>query len=216
MPEVAEVTITDIAKLQLYYGDYTQYGYDSSTSLDRIKALKGQLRWGQRPNTYLLNDFGRLLGYLVTEDYEKSTRYRQDARQSVDRVEPPETKLDVVKRIWEGVLPHRRLRITGNRIRTAISDQSSTTYAATDMSDGERVIFYLIGQALSAPENGIIVIDESELHLHRSIQATLWDKIEAERPDCLFVYLTHDLDFAASRVAATKICLRSFDGHAWD
>src|SRR5688500_17911129 len=39
----------------------------------------------------------------------------------------------------------------------------------------------------------------SELHLHRALQAPLWDEIEAERADCLFVYLTHDLDFAASR-----------------
>ena len=84
------------------------------------------------------------------------------------------------------------------------------------MSDGERVIFYLIGQALSTPEEGIVVVDEPELHLHRSIQARLWDAIEAERPDCLFVYLTHDLDFAASRIAATKVWLESYDGAGWE
>jgi hypothetical protein len=44
----------------------------------------------------------------------------------------------------------------------------------------------------------------------------LWDKIESEREDCLFVYLTHDVDFAASRVSATKICLKSFTGEIWD
>ena len=89
-------------------------------------------------------------------------------------------------------------------------------YNASEMSDGERVIFYLVGQALSAPENGIIVVDEPELHLHRSIQARLWDAIEAERSDCLFVYLTHDLDFAATRVAATKVWLESYDGTRWE
>jgi len=60
------------------------------------------------------------------------------------------------------------------------------------------------------------VVDEPELHLHRSIQARLWDAIEAERSDCLFVYLTHGLDFAASRVTATKVWLESYDGTRWD
>lgn len=43
-------------------------------------------------------------------------------------------------------------------------------YNSSEMSDGERVIFYLIGQCLAVPENGIIVIDEPELHLHKSVQ----------------------------------------------
>lgn len=37
------------------------------------------------------------------------------------------------------------------------------------MSDGERVIFYLIGQCLAVRENGIVVIDEPELHLNRAL-----------------------------------------------
>ena len=84
------------------------------------------------------------------------------------------------------------------------------------MSDGERVIFYLIGECLAAPEDGVIVIDEPEIHLHKAIQSRLWDAIEAERTDCQFVYLTHDLDFAATRTTAKKIWLRSYDGQFWD
>src|SRR5205823_13391942 len=52
--------------------------------------------------------------------------------------------------------------------------------------------------------------------LHKSIQSKLWDAIQAERPDCLFVYLTHDLEFAAGRRGATKIWLKDFDGSRWD
>lgn len=57
-----------------------------------------------------------------------------------------------------------------------------------------------------------MVIDEPELHLHQAIQASLWDQIEATRRDCVFVYITHDLAFAASRVTA-KIWVRSYDRH---
>lgn len=83
------------------------------------------------------------------------------------------------------------------------------------MSDGERVIFYLIGQCLAAPEDGIIIIDEPELHLHKSVQTPLWREIEALRPDCLFVYMTHDVDFASSLHESKKIWLKSFDGSNW-
>ena len=45
----------------------------------------------------------------------------------------------------------------------------------------------------------MIVIDEPENHLHKAILIRLWNAIEASRPDCMFVYITHDLDFAVSR-----------------
>lgn len=84
------------------------------------------------------------------------------------------------------------------------------------MSDGERVIFYLIGQCLAAPQDAIIIVDEPELHLHKSVQAPLWNQIEQARPDCLFVYLTHNGDFAAAMDESTKVWLKSYDGERWD
>lgn len=153
---------------------------------------------------------------MFSDENDTSTKYRQLAKQSGERIEPPETKLDIIQRIWEQVLPHRTLLIGGGKIETKLTDDAALPYDAGEMSDGERVVFYLIGQALSAPIDGVIIIDEPELHLHKSIQSTLWDRIESEREDCLFVYLTHDVDFAASRVNATKICLKSFSGEEWD
>lgn len=84
------------------------------------------------------------------------------------------------------------------------------------MSDGERSVFHLVGEALSVPPNGLFIVDEPELHLHRAIQARLWDAIESARPDCTFVYITHDLGFAASRKDATKVWLREYTDGKWD
>jgi len=61
------------------------------------------------------------------------------------------------------------------------------------------MIIYLAGRVLFAPTNGIIIVDEPELHLHKSIANKLWDLLEDKRPDCRFIYFTHDLDFATSR-----------------
>ena len=68
----------------------------------------------------------------------------------------------------------------------------------------------------SHPANGIIVIDEPELHLHKSVQTPLWSEVEKLRSDCLFVYLTHDVDFAAAQEGAQRVWLKSFDGNSWD
>jgi hypothetical protein len=48
------------------------------------------------------------------------------------------------------------------------------------------------------------------------VQAPLWAEIEKARPDCLFVYLTHDVDFAAAQEGTQRIWLKSFDGQTWD
>jgi predicted ATP-dependent endonuclease of OLD family len=78
------------------------------------------------------------------------------------------------------------------------------------MSDGERAIFYMIGQALVADESTVLIVDEPELHVHRSIMSKLWDELEAIRPDCAFVFITHDLEFAAVR-PAQKFVIREYD-----
>lgn len=172
-------------------------------------------RWGGQPEVHFLNDYELLVKLLFSEEAAVSSTYRAQAAGTSQRVEPPITNLDRVKRIWESVLPLRQLHTSAGKVEACRKD-TDVRYSANQMSDGERVIFYLIGQCLAAPEGGAIVIDEPELHLHRSIQSVLWDAIEKARPDCLFVYLTHDLNFAASRMAATKIWLREYADSKWD
>jgi len=199
------------------------YGFAESKVSDVYSMLNSKrvYRWGEKPDISPLSDFDKLFTYLFSDANETNAKYVEEVESEKERsIEPPETKLRATKRLWEEVLPHRKLKIGGGKVETqVVSDRSGANgslYNASEMSDGERVVFYLVGQALSAPENGVIVVDEPELHLHRSIQARLWDAIEAERSDCLFVYLTHDLDFAASRIAATKVWLESYDGASWN
>ena len=45
--------------------------------------------------------------------------------------------------------------------------------------------------------------------MHPSIMSNLWDEIEAARQDCAFLFITHDLSFAASR-AAQKYVISAF------
>jgi len=172
-------------------------------------------RWGQNPNTFLLNDYDKLMILLHTEEYEESIKFKEEYNPG-QGIEKPITKLDRIQNIWEYVLPYIKLVKKAGSIETYPVENSDSRYNASEMSDGERVIFYLIGAVISVPENSIIVIDEPEMHIHKSITKKLWDKIEQERTDCTFIYLTHDIDFASSRQEATKIWAKGFDGTSWD
>ena len=177
---------------------------------------KSGQKWNIKPATHPLNDYSKLLQYLFSETASVDAEYRAASKKSASRIEPPVTNMDKLKDLWESILPHRTLEIEGLAVKTVIPGPNTKNYKASEMSDGERVIFYLIGQCLAAPANGIIVIDEPELHLHKSIQNPLWQGVETLRPDCLFVYLTHDIDFASAQQEATKVWIQSYDGTDWD
>jgi len=191
------------------------YGYYNDNHQSNNSIYKVGSRWGQNPNTFLLNDYEKLMILLHTEEYEESIKFKESYSPGQASIKPV-TKLDRVKYIWEYVLTHRKLSIKAGSIDTYSSTNATEIYNAAEMSDGERVIFYLIGEVISAPSNSIIIIDEPEMHIHKSITKKLWDKIEQERTDCTFIYLTHDIDFASSRQNATKIWSKSFDGSKWD
>lgn len=126
------------------------------------------------------------------------------------------TKLDQIQKIWEELIPNRKLNKKAGMIEVFPNEDANQKYNSSEMSDGERVIFYLIGESLCARENSIIVIDEPEMHIHTSLQKRLFDLIESSRPDCSFVYLTHSIDFAFSRNDATKIWMKSYNNNVWD
>jgi len=71
---------------------------------------------------------------------------------------------------------------------------------------------------LYAPVNGVVFVDNPGMFLHDSILGRFWDTIEAMRPDCRFVYTTHDVDFAASRAENAIVWVRSYnpDTMEWD
>ena len=72
-------------------------------------------------------------------------------------------------------------------------------YSMENASDGEKSIAYLIMATLLTPQHSFIFIDEPERHLNGALMRNLFDKLESERPDLRFVYLTHNIDFVESR-----------------
>jgi len=86
-------------------------------------------------------------------------------------------------------------------------------YSMNDASDGEKNIAYLIMATLLAPDDSFIFIDEPERHLNGALMRNLFDKLEAERPDLRFVYLTHNIDFVESRKNVALIYLEKSEAY---
>jgi len=160
-----------------------------------------------------LNDFDFLVQALFADQSNKSLETHQRVRAG-DYGPADPTKLERLQDIWSRLLPHRQLLVSGDDIQV-LTPGSDAPYRAADMSDGERAIFYLIGQTLAAAENSMLVVDEPELHIHRAIMSKLWDELEAARPDCAFVFITHDLEFAASRVAQKFVISDYLPAPSW-
>ena len=168
-------------------------------------------RWAGKAATHLLNDYDYLMQALFADQANTSLIAYHASKPGAESSPQPFkiTKFDLLKDIWERLLPLRQLTITGDDISVKPSN-GSNPYGASEMSDGERAIFYMIGQVLVAEDNQLLIIDEPELHVHPSIMSKLWDELEAVRADCAFVYITHDLEFATNR-KVKKFVISDYD-----
>lgn len=178
-------------------------------------SMRSQRRYGNSLSgveNSPLSDFSELMILLFSENYAGLQENEDNYRKTGNLVPPPTSLLRRLQDIWEDILPHRKLKFDASDVYVYPSDSDDITYNAKALSDGERVIFYMIGQVLCSAKSAIILIDEPEIHLHKAIQDKLWKTLEAERNDCLFVYLTHDLDFASSRYSSKKIFMQAYDG----
>ncbi len=94
-------------------------------------------------------------------------------------------------------------------------------YHIRQLSDGERNAIFLVSEALTADQGSILLIDEPEQHLHRSIIVPLLSTLFAKRRDCWFVISTHELALPAASANARTIIVRNcnFDKdvcNSWD
>ena len=157
------------------------------------------------------SEFKKVLATLYSERMAKRNKFC-DAYERGEELtrQQLQSALDVVINIWNFLIEHRTLQCDDSNNLVLTGDGVNGSYPAFQMSDGERIILYLVGRVLLAPERALIIIDEPEMYLHKTIVDKLWNKLEWERRDCVFLYLTHDLQFAASR-DAKKCWIRSFE-----
>jgi ABC-type lipoprotein export system ATPase subunit len=206
IPESIALTDYDSSHRALFLG----YGADAN-------AYKRAYRYENHPTTHPVDDFDKALAFFFAEENkELQNAHKADKLAAAKRRKRPKIITTVQERateIWNELLPLRKIDLSGSGVHAKYNDDK---YHGKEMSDGERVMLYMICQALILPENSIIIIDEPELHIHKAIVKKLWDRLEQERSDCVFMYITHDLDFAASRDTDKILWVKSYNGTAWE
>jgi len=189
------------------------YGIDNEQHISQDKGHRWN--WGKHTTT-MVTDYNTVLSALIAKQNLQNERYLEECRQRDREGKPhdpvPHTVVDILYDIWNSIYPHRRIIISDAQVNVSLE---GSDYKGIEMSDGERVALYLIAQCLVIPDNKIIIIDEPEVHLHRSIMNKLWKSIEKFRSDCLFIYITHDTQFAASHEHTNKIWVKEYDGVKW-
>lgn len=96
-----------------------------------------------------------------------------------------------------------------------------THYSIAELSDGERNALLIAANVLTVKTGTLLLIDEPERHLHRSIISPLLTLLFKKRPDCSFIISTHDvmlpLDNPQSRTLLIRDCTYTNNTiTAWD
>lgn len=147
----------------------------------------------------------RLMSIMLQEEMVSLLAHKLSGDESL----PAEAgKLDTVLKLWREIFPENDiLRHNGTLVFTS-GDDGSAGRGQARLSAGEKLVLYYFGSVLYAPENAVIPVDSPEMFLHPSTIRSVWDRVESLRPDCTFVYTTHDLDFAATRSSAATVWVR--------
>lgn len=222
LPSEIKLSSFGVAINQIMYGrDTPESNHSSLYEIDR-SLLQHKTVTGSVAN------FEPSISAIVAKDNEANRFISRDVASTVNSalerttVNKAQTRPEIrMQALFSLVFPHRKIYIHENTVyamdseKTLSPETASEGYNGCDLSDGERAALYVITQALCLPQNKIVVVDEPELHLHRSVIKPLWAAIEKERPDCLFIYITHDLEFAEAHRESDKIWVRGYDGEKW-
>ena len=150
------------------------------------------------------NTFTKLITLLV-KDYIDIVIRRSRKEKNL-----PISLLDRVEQIWNQIFPEITFYPEpDDRVLEVV--RNGDKYSINGLSDGERCVLFYIGNVLLAPENSYIVVDEPETFLNAAVYNELWDLLISERPDCQFIFASHNMDFVQSRTNATYIWCKNFE-----
>lgn len=190
---------------------------DTDTSANSINALYHRATTGAsllRPD--LTGEFERMIGLMVNEEMLSLIENKYSGNGDRHNGKMPVTRLDRVMREWERVFPGNRVLVESgkmlfSRAPAGEGEPAGESYSPSRLSDGEKTVLYYLGAVTFAPRGGIIIVDSPGMFLHQSSIASLWNTIETMRPDCTFVYVTHDLQFASTRGQGCTLWVKDCD-----
>ena len=174
-----------------------RYRYSDWAPLERISSVLFDLAATE-------NDLARRITNAVyDDDQDEVNRIRDKERRVFDRLNESLTlaglKVTIENSEGEELL--------------ARHSQGNLPYNIAQMSDGERNAVLIAANVLTVEEGTILLIDEPERHLHRSIIEPFLSALFSQRPDCPFVISTHEVNLLLANPDSQVMLLRSCQ---WD
>lgn len=128
-----------------------------------------------------------------------------------------EIRFSILKEIWEATFPGNNIHISREKVFSITNRSGDDTIDYLRLSRGEKAALYYICATLNAPKGALILVDSPTLFLHPTAVGVLWDRIEAARRDCRFVYDTNDANFAAGNTRRAAIWIKDYNAanHTW-
>ena len=161
-------------------------------------------------------EFDKLFYVMLNDEFRDLMNYKAHQLMG-EQAEFPKTRLDITVKKWQEVFPKNKVLRENGKLMFS-SEGYEDKYPLMRLSDGEKSVLYYIGAVLYAMPDAAILVDDPETFIHSSIMRTLWNVLEQMRPDCTFIYNTHDVDFASSRIDNQCVWVKEFDPEAvaWD
>lgn len=121
-------------------------------------------------------------------------------------------KTEFILRTWNSLVKDRELFYNGT-LKARMLD--GRDYEIKHLSSGEKNILYFLSSIVLLDEKKYYFIDEPENNLNPSIVTQLWNILEMQHPNSIFVYLTHDNEFVSTRINSKIYWIKKYDGKEW-
>lgn len=110
------------------------------------------------------------------------------------REEPPLNRLFT---LFTEIFPSIKLNIrTQDKVIQCIKNDSESYYISS-LSDGEKQVLSILADiAILGKPNSLILVDEPELNLNPALACRVWDTIENDLSNSVFIYTTHNVGFS--------------------
>ena len=160
----------------------------------RDRGAKPESRWtdrdaGSKPNIAITN----LINMTQTQSRRISDLvYRGNSNDASQYAHNHKQPLEIMDHLLQQSNLPITLELDDNE-KILAHKKGSEPYSIAQLSDGERNVILIASEVLAAQSGTMVLIDEPERHLHRSIISPLLKALFAMRSDCTFVVSTHEV-----------------------
>jgi hypothetical protein len=140
------LVIPDFVNLKSFEQSYNELFFGNATKKD--KGYRWD--WGKY-TTKMLNDYDSVLSTLFAKQSKLHDDFIVECKikeqQGISHDNAPFSDIDRILEIWSDVFPQRKIYLKDAKVSAQLN---GSEYHGKELSDGERVAIYLLGQCLTA------------------------------------------------------------------